>query len=104
MVRDVFPAEVSMSDGSVLTRVRVFVTSKRLIAWREIDKRELVKVLDEPIVSHDGTPDRSSPGEGMRITIDLGTRTAIVNKGAGCGCGSALKALSTPIPWVRSMR
>jgi hypothetical protein len=100
--RDVHPAEVSLPDGQIITGVRVFVTSHRLVAFKVSESREIVKVLDLELEQPCTVPaDRGTLGAG-RLEVRLADgHTAWVNRGQGCGCGSPLKALGPPVPWVR---
>jgi hypothetical protein len=102
MVRDVFPAEVVFTDGTVLTGVRVFVTTERCMIWALDDKKELVNVHALYNTTTDAKPSRNTLQEGERVAIDVDNlQRLVVNKGRGCGCGSKLKALSPPINWTR---
>lgn len=93
--RDVHPAEVLCPDGSVLRKCRVFVTSRRLIAYQTVGE-PLVDVEIEP----DSVPlDRQTLHGSLECCTDHGTYW--VNRGQGCGCGSPLKAMGPPAPWTR---
>lgn len=96
--RDVHPAEVACPDHSVLTG-RVFVTSHRLIVWREAG-REIEKTLDVELSEPFSVPAyRGSLQGALECVTDEGTYW--VNHGRGCGCGqTALKALGPPVPWT----
>lgn len=103
LCRDVYPAEVALPDGSVLTNVRVFATTHRLLVFKDGAGRTIEPIIDEPLVHVGSVPasmDTLRPGAG-RLECTLNSGTAWVNAGRGCGCGSPLKALSSPIPWVR---
>lgn len=97
MRRDVHPAEVLMPDGSMLTGVRVFVTSHRVIVYaHEGDFKRVAELeLLEPGVIE---ANRGTLGSG-RLECRTPEGTAWVNQGRGCGCGSKLKALGTPVAW-----
>jgi hypothetical protein len=110
--RDVHPAEILMPDGSMLTGVRVFVTTHRLLAYQVRD-RTIKRVVDLELVESGSVPlDRQTLGRGRlecrvwseRVPSAGGTvraeHTAWVNQGRGCGCGSPLKALKAPCGWT----
>lgn len=102
MARDVHPAEVLMPDGTMLTRCRVFVTSHRMLAFG-VGEGRAIKVLAELELAepYSVPADRSTLKAG-RLEIRTSTgETAWVNRGRGCGCGSALNALGQPAPWTR---
>lgn len=97
--RDVHPADVLMPDGQMLTGLRVFVTSHRLLGYRASPAIE--KVLDLPLVNPFCVPAQHgtlSHSERLEMQVDGGH--AWVNRGTGCGCGSPLKALAPPVTWT----
>lgn len=108
MRRDVHPAEVLLPDGKVLLGLRVFVTSHRLIGFAHDPQMGFQRVVDLELVERFSVPaDRGSlPANGRlecRVYLEAATArgeratgTAWVNRGAGCGCGSPLKALGLP--------
>lgn len=100
MRRDVHPAEVALPDGSVLTGVRVFVTDRRLIAFRAVEGR-IDKVADLELADPCSVPaNRGTLGQGRLEARLADGGTAWVNRGHGCGCGSPLLALGIPVPWT----
>ena len=100
-MRDVHPAEVVVSDGTVLTGVRVFLTTERLQVWRADAHREMSLVLDLPVCFTEAKPSRNTLQQGERLEVFSDEATVVVNKGKGCGCHSPLKALGTPVAWVQ---
>lgn len=99
--RDVHPADILLPDQTLVRDVRVFVTSRRLIAFKAVGGA-IEKVLDLELAEPCSVPaNRGTLANGrLEATLADGT-TAWVNKGAGCGCGSPLKALAEPVPWVK---
>ena len=98
--RDVHPAEVSMPDGTVHMGVRVFVTNRRLIAYRATPDRQIELVLNEYLQEPCTVPaSRNTLGQGALEARLLDGGTAWINRGQGCGCGSPLLALGSPAPW-----
>jgi hypothetical protein len=118
--RDVYPAEILMPDGSMLTGVRVFVTTHRLLAY-QVQNRTIKRVVDLELVEPESVPlDRQTLGRGRlecRVYVpcidevreedeqviaegNMVVGTAWVNQGRGCGCGSPLKALKAPCGWT----
>lgn len=99
MRRDVHPAEVLMPDGSLHLQARVFVTSQRLIAYTRDREGRIVKALELALAGDPPVASRASLNGG---NLELATTAGavIVNQGAGCGCGSPLKALGTPVSWT----
>lgn len=101
MRRDVHPAEVVLPDGSVLTGdLRVFVTSHRLLAYRydqQVGRAQLAAelILEQP---NSVVADMGTLGSGT-VQAETPDGIAVVNRGAGCGCGSPLKAMGQPAPW-----
>jgi len=88
VVRDVYPAEVTLPDGTLLRGALVKVTREGVYVW-----------TGERVLSY--AEARSEPGE--VLTPDYLTRReplvtatadgpVVVWKGAGCGCGSTLKS------------
>jgi hypothetical protein len=100
LVRDVHPAEVSMPDGQVLTGVRVFVTSERLIVFSADAQRQIRQVLNTPLAQPCSVPaSRNTLGAGALEARLADGGTAWINRGQGCGCSSPLKTLGPPVPW-----
>lgn len=101
LVRDVHPAEITIGD-EVVTDVRVFVTDRRLVAYRAV-QGEIVKALELSLAQPCSVPASRGTLTGGRLEAHLADgRTAWINRGSGCGCGSPLKALAAPVPWTRS--
>jgi hypothetical protein len=97
--RDVHPGEILMPDGTMLTSLRVFVTTHRLVAYQVRD-RTIKRVVDLELVEPGSVPlDHQTLGRG-RLECVTPEGTAWVNQGRGCGCGSPLKALS-PTCWAQ---
>jgi len=91
VVRNVFPAEVVLPDGSLKTQALVKVTRERVYVWH--GERDLI--VDEAHgLDADGLaelpPSYAMRANALRIPLDGGTLT--VNKGKGCGCSSPLKS------------
>jgi hypothetical protein len=100
MVRDVFPAEVLLADGSLMTKVRVFITSHRLIVWRTDGAGRKGIALETKLAEPFSIPpSRSQLGNRERIEVPTLRQGIIVNRGKGCGCNAPLKALGTPVAW-----
>lgn len=99
LCRDVHPAEVSLPDGKVLTGVRVFATSHRLLAY-QADDREIRCVLDVAL-EQSGSVEPSGNSLIGALEIRTADGTVWVNRGQGCGCGSPLKNLAAPVPRSR---
>lgn len=95
--RDVHPAEVTLEDRA-MTGVRVFVTSERLLAY-QAHAGQIHQVLDEPLAQPASVPASRSTLQGSLEVRLADGRTAWINRGAGCGCGSPLKALVAPVGW-----
>jgi hypothetical protein len=99
--RDVYPAEVLMPDGIVLSGVRAFVTSHRVLAYRETDGRRIELAAELHLTDPWSVPaDRSTLHAGQ-LECRTPEGTAWINRGHGCGCGSPLKALGSPVPWTK---
>ena len=95
--RDVHPAEVAL-DGRVLTGARVFVTSSRLLAF-QVQAGRITSALDLEVEAPVSVPaSRGSLRGALEVRLADG-RTAWVNRGQGCGCGSPLVALAAPCGW-----
>lgn len=100
LCRDIFPAELAMPDQTVIAGVRVFITSRRLIAYGEQPGHG---ILSEPVVDLLLVePGSVAPNRGSltgSLQCDTPTGRVWVNRGRGCGCHSPLKALGSPVPW-----
>ena len=100
MVRDVFPAEVLLADVSLMTKVRVFITSHRIIVWRTDPSRRRGIALEAKLAEPFSIPaNRSNLKLSERIEVPTMLQGIIVNRGRGCGCESPLKALGPPVAW-----
>jgi hypothetical protein len=105
--RDIHPAEVLLPDGRLLLEARVFVTDRRVLVYKVQDGR-IMQVRDLTLIEPGCVTASRSSLNGGRIEVEvLGehggraeTGTLIVNQGAGCGCGSPLKAYAPPVPWT----
>jgi hypothetical protein len=105
--RDVHPAEVLMPSGALIREARVFVTTERVLVYRN---QGGIKLVQELYLAEPGciTAARGSLNGGrleMTCRFDLSDGEQLlpvyVNQGAGCGCGSPLKALAPPVGWTR---
>ena len=100
LVRDIFPAEVLEVGGSLITKVRVFITTHRMIVWHEQYKGVPAKLLEVNLAEPFSVASQQAKlGYGERIEVATMTRGFIINQGRGCGCGSVLKALPRPAEW-----
>lgn len=100
--RDVYPAEVAMPDGSVLTGVHVFVTSHRLLVYGETGQRQVGLIFGADLETPRSVPASMDTMRAGQLECKLGVGgTAWINVGRGCGCGSPLKAMASPVGWVR---
>lgn len=100
--RDVHPAEVAMPDGTVLKGARVFVTSRRLLAYRTHSDGSIYLAFEDEMAAPCSVPaSRATLGSGRLECRMADGQTVWVNRGAGCGCGSPLKALAPPAPWTQ---
>lgn len=100
LVRDVHPAEIALPDGTVLTGVRVFVTNRRLIAYRATADRRIERVLDVALEQPCTVPASRGSLIGRLEARLADGGTAWINRGQGCGCHSPLKALTGPVSWT----
>ena len=100
LVRDVFPGEVLTPDGHVIAQCRVFVTSHRLLAFKANAAKQ-IELVTELILSEPKSVQANRGSLQGRLEIVTPEGTAWVNRGRGCGCGSPLKALGSPVPWTR---
>lgn len=97
--RDVHPADVVIGEEA-LKGVRVFVTDRRLIAFRETSGRSIELALDVALEQPCSVPaNRGTLGQGRLEARLRDGGTAWINQGRGCGCHSPLKALGLPAPW-----
>lgn len=95
--RDVHPAEVTIGDR-VLRDLRVFVTSHRLLAFQAVAGR-IEPLLELEVAEPCSVPrDHGSLQGSLEVRLADGS-TVWVNRGAGCGCGSVLKAQTPPVSW-----
>jgi hypothetical protein len=98
--RDIHPADVLLPDGSMLTGLRVFVTTHRLLAYQVVD-RAIKRVVDLELVNPGCVPaSRNTLSASERLEMQVEGGHAWVNRGAGCGCGSPLKAMAAPVGWA----
>jgi hypothetical protein len=96
LVRDHFPTECLLPDGSPVKEARVFVTSERVIVWTRGEGFRPRVAYSAPLTTQ-VERDRGS----LRTTLVVETEDGrlYVNKARGCGCGSVLKALGPPVAW-----
>lgn len=80
-----------------MTGLRVFITDRRLLAFRAVAGK-IEHALELETAEPQVKADRSTLRGSLEVRLADG-RTAWVNRGSGCGCGSPLKALAPPVSW-----
>ena len=101
MARDIYPARVVMVDGRAERACRVFVTSQRVVVYR-LSAGRIVRLAEHELAEGSSVaPDRSSLMVGRSLEVETSDGVLVVEREAGCGCGSPLKALGPPIEWGR---
>jgi hypothetical protein len=97
VVRDVFPAEVTLSTGEQYRSARVVVTRARVYVWIG-DRRERVAVLERPYLPEVSIVPRynAPPREPSHLALEGGVLVT-VRRMRGCGCGSPLTGWQ---PWT----
>lgn len=99
--QEVYPAEIALPDGTMLTSVYAFVTSHRLLAYGETGDRQIGLIYGADLAVPGSVPKHVGTLRGsLQCDIAVGG-TAWINLGRGCGCGSPLKAMRAPVPRVR---
>jgi hypothetical protein len=103
LVRDIKGAEILASDGTLMTKVRVFITSHRMIVWRTDANKVPGIVLEVKLAEPNSVcAQQAKLGYNERIEVATLTKGYIINQGK-CLCGSVLLALPTPAPWKRTV-
>lgn len=98
LIRDCWPAEVFAPEVDAAPfRARVFITTDRIIAWREQGGLP-VKAIDVPVPDPSALPDRNRGSFFGQVRFDTEAGAVHITAG-GCKCGSTLNALSPPAPW-----
>ena len=98
LVRDIKGGEILCSDGTLMTKVRVFITSHRMIVWR-VDNKVPGIVLEVKLAEPFSVcAQQAKLGYNERIEVATLTKGYIINQGK-CLCGSILLALPLPAPW-----
>lgn len=101
LVRDIHPAELALPDGTVVRDVRVFVTTRRLLAFRASAHGQIERCLSVDVQVPGTVPaNRGTLGQAALECRLADGDTVWINRGHGCGCGSPLKALASPVPWT----
>lgn len=105
LCRDVYPAEVlEVGNDSLMTKVRVFITSHRMIVWRADGNGTPGIYLEVKLAEPFSVSQcQAKLGTNERIEVATLTKGFIINQGRGCGCGTKLKALGQPAPWKRKV-
>lgn len=98
--REVHPAEVLMPDGSMVRDCKVFITSHRMLVYERGEGRSIRLTHDLELSDPFSVPANKGTLDGGQLECATPDGTAWVNKARGCGCGSPLKALSSPVPWT----
>lgn len=98
--RDVYPAEVLLPGGELLTGVRAFITSQRVLVYAAAGRD--VELVRELPLARDSVPgDRNTLRQGAgSLQLDLVDGTGWVNAGRGCGCGTPVKGMRVPVSWT----
>ena len=88
----------------MMTKVRVFITTHRMIVWRT-DASKSPGICLEVKLAEQGSvcAQQAKLGYGEHIEVTTLNAGYIVNQGRGCMCGSILKALPLPAPWKRKV-
>lgn len=100
LVRDVHPAELLMPDQTLLRDVRVFITSRRLVAFAARADGSIERAVDVELEQPCSVPASRASLTGSLEARTADGQTVWVNRGRGCGCHSPLKALAPPVPWT----
>jgi hypothetical protein len=99
VVRDVFPAEVSVG-GSVYRTARVVITRERVYVWQAEGRDRHLRVEFAYDPERSAIPRyNASPREEAKVyarTVDDLAGALIVRRQRGCGCGSSLRGWR---PW-----
>lgn len=93
LVAELFPVEVALPDGRVVSRAKVFVLSGGVVVYGE-DGRAPVQMFS---ARHAGEPQLANPAAPKRRQHSVITTTEgelHVNGVLGCGCGSPLKSFT----------
>jgi hypothetical protein len=98
--RDVHPAELLLPDGTILTDVRVFITTHRLLAFKTNAERQIEQCLELTLEQPCTVPADHGTLHGRLEARLADGGTVWVNRGQGCGCGSPLKAFAAPVTWT----
>lgn len=98
--RDAFPAEALLPDGTHLREARVLATSHRVIVLSlEGTRQDRTIVVREFPTSDPAERDRGALAYSDRLRLATEEGSLYVSRARGCGCGSPLKRLKTPIGW-----
>lgn len=103
VVRDVFPAEVWLSDGNVYRTARAVVTRERVYVFQGQGRDRLLRFVAEYDPERSAIPRyNASPRENTTLALQgvqepaLGLASLTIRRQRGCGCGSPLRGWS---PW-----
>ena len=88
-----------MPSGELLRRCRVFVTTHRMTAWQEDNRKLPVKVADITLSEIGNVDTGATMMKGDPLVVSALIGHAYINKARGCNCGGAIKALSPPAQW-----
>jgi hypothetical protein len=99
LLRDLHPAELTMPDGQHHTGVRVFITTRRLIAY-QMTGTGMTRIADLELADNQVSYSRHQLKAGENLVVAISDGDVFVNRGRGCGCGSPLKALGRPAAWA----
>lgn len=97
--REVHPAQILLPDGQVVSQCKVFVTSHRILVY-EREGRSIHLAHDLELSEPFSVPADKGTLTAGQLECVTPDGTAWVSPDRGCGCGSPLKALSSPVPWV----
>jgi hypothetical protein len=100
LCRDLHPVEVTLG-GQVIKAARVFITTNRVVAYREgggpTGRKVPVVALSVDLAEEAPQPSRTGLTASMALETSEGT--VYLNRGAGCGCHSVLKVLGPLVAW-----
>jgi hypothetical protein len=88
---DMFPADVTLPDGTGLTGVRVLVTTSDMVLIYSAEGERTLQAWAGAITGEATLANPYAPRFASESTIPTAAGTVTVIRGAGCGCSSPLK-------------
>ena len=94
LIAELFPVEVSLPNGTVVSRAKVFVVVGGVVVYGSTPDRKSYLAFSARHAEHPKMANMAAPKRRQTSTFATTEGTVIAQGTVGCGCGSPLKVLT----------